>query len=202
MRLNQKTAILTAAIPLVRLNVTGNAVRCIGADEDFEIAFDGGAPIPFGLARRVAPTDSGGRPQSFSSVDVYRASAAAVVSNRVSLVIGDADYSDQRIALFPQQGIRNQSFTSVRGVAVDVVPAAAGIVVANVASQATVNLRNLHATVPIYISSELADLASSPPAGFYLGPGENCDFWCLNPLYARHDDAAETVKVQRTVFLY
>ena len=202
MRLNTKRVLITAAAAQVALSVSGTTVRCVESSEDFLISFDDGTPVPFGIARLITPTDDAGKPIPFKRVDVIRSADALVASNSIVLLIGDAEYQDNRIALFPSEGIRQQSFVSMRAESVDVPAGAAAVEISDGADQNVVNVRNLHASVNLYVSTSEADVEEVPPKGFLIAPGENADLATLNPLFARHSDGAETVSVNVTKFSY
>jgi len=158
----------------VTINTVGTEIRCVSADEDFEISIDSGPRIPFGLARAIRT------PAPFAMVELFRNPAAVFVDNPVTVVVSTGAYQDDRAVISSRGEVaitRASSLISediVFGAGVPV-PATGGTtyVIAVASNTLLVNVRNQSATAAVRVHTDLAEIALGK--GYYIGPGENAD---------------------------
>lgn len=167
------TVIITAGKPRVIQRITGDFIRIIAADEDFNVQFDGAPAVPLGVARAVRPRNADGTPQQFQELAFIR--TGAVASNTIQFIVGVLDYEDNRTALYANQSVKDQQATSMQtrdmntngtGIWEGVTNGVGGLTVKRI------NVRNLSAVDAVRIASS----TDGAETGKYLGPGEEDEF--------------------------
>lgn len=175
MNLNLKTVTFPSngTIMRVDLNVIGTSIQCIQANADFFLQIDEGVRIPFGVARRIMPTKENGEPLGFSKLTLSLDSISGAADVVVVLIIGTANFSDGRVALYPNQVVQAAVASTIvsRNVTIpDANPNTIGVG----SGHFLVNVRNMDAANAIRVHSDSAELLAG--RGYYIGPGENADF--------------------------
>lgn len=196
MRLNQKTFFLNTAGQVVTFDVVGSFVRCVDVTDptDFEVSFDGGPYVPFGMARSISPTDDQARPLRFSRIQFRQ--PVTIGANTITVVIGDADYADDRAYLYPNQSIRAALFSTLTGGAVGILAGAAQVIGGGPGKM--INVRNLDLAASVYLGTTNA---FAVPNGYRLDPGENVDLPVGASVYCA-TSAAVSSQVQVSVFTF
>jgi hypothetical protein len=175
---------LTAANSGALLNIGGFFVRCVSADEDFEISIDGAPPIPLGAGRGVSPLNPDGTPSRFNGLNILRRTGATAATNNLVLVYGNLAYYDDRLTITSASAIRSTSATTLSGATADVMLVADTntlILAANSARRCARITNN--GTADTRVSSAPADLTAG--RGEIIRPGEAREFFVTGAIYAR-----------------
>jgi hypothetical protein len=165
-------------------DVSGSEVRCIDGAGDFLIQLDEGPVVPFGVGRAfLMPKGESGMPGAFRKITITPDLTQTAPYISGILLIGFAEYKDNRLSIAPNQQIFSQSWARMEGGLLGISSGIATPIATGTPRQ--VHVRNLDATQVFYFSTSSAQLASAVTNGYRLEPGEQALFSIEGQIYGR-----------------